>query len=58
MRLNVEAHGVRLNVKADGVRLKARKPSALENAERPYRTFKRDGKKAGNKPPMEQPTDP
>ncbi|MDR0714886.1 MAG: hypothetical protein LBF89_11620 [Bacteroidales bacterium] len=31
---------------------------ALENAEHPERTFKRDGKKAGNKTRMEQPTDP
>jgi hypothetical protein len=30
----------------------------LENAERPERTFKRDGKKAGNKTRMEQSTDP
>ncbi|MDR0713055.1 MAG: hypothetical protein LBF89_02160 [Bacteroidales bacterium] len=33
------------NVEAHGVRLKARKPSALENAERPERTFKKDGRK-------------
>ncbi|MDR0712696.1 MAG: hypothetical protein LBF89_00295 [Bacteroidales bacterium] len=45
------------NVEAHGVRLKARKPSALENAERPERTFKRDGTKAGNKTRMEQSTD-
>jgi hypothetical protein len=32
--------------------------SALENAERPERIFKRERKKAENKPPMEQSVDP
>ncbi|MDR0713854.1 MAG: hypothetical protein LBF89_06310 [Bacteroidales bacterium] len=35
------------NVEAHGVRLKARKPSALENAERSERTFKRDWEESG-----------
>ncbi|MDR0713471.1 MAG: hypothetical protein LBF89_04320 [Bacteroidales bacterium] len=34
------------NVEAHGVRLKARKPSALENVERPERTFKKDVEKS------------
>ncbi|MDR0712990.1 MAG: hypothetical protein LBF89_01820 [Bacteroidales bacterium] len=46
------------NVEAHGVRLKARKPSTLEKVERPERTFKRDGEKAGNKTRMKQSTDP